>query len=231
MTNKNNLISWGFIISFLSLSWAVFTWWEAGNGSDFSLQDRQQKLLADLIEETRKTRFELITLSELSRKQLEKSEYANSIANRISEQRGKPKELLPPNTNKNEVVDNVRAEIAQTLEKLIKPKDPAIGKVAWIFIGKYNNSKNLWDSSYHKTIEEYDNSNIKSENELIIAVNVGFNNEKPEFPKYEKGINKVFPYSLSPGSRVKVLEVADDVGWRSFTRARVKIISIMRQDG
>ena len=98
------------------------------------------------------------------------------------------------------------------------------GKVAWIYIGKYDKSDQEWSDDFQKTIEGFEKNQIKVNDVLTISLDVGFNRNKPKFPSYEKGLKRTFPYSISLGVKVNI--VTDSVGMRNFTWAEVEIIEV-----
>ena len=130
---------------------------------------------------------------------------------------------------------SVSNSIVQDTISLAEPKVPEIAKGAdqvvlgigaagWIYIGNFSSRKKEWKSNYNKTIIGFESRNIQIGDTLTIKSDVGFNQNKPAFPSYEDGLIRKFPYVLNPNTIVEVQKV-EEVGIRSFTWAKVKILN------
>lgn len=102
-----------------------------------------------------------------------------------------------------------------------KMQSSSIGRIGWVYIGYFDGKSKAWNN---KTIRGYTNENIQEGAILIIDESVGFNENRPTFPLYEKGLERIFPYSLSAGRTVKVISVDKKVGLRNFTWAKVEVL-------
>jgi hypothetical protein len=224
MLDKKEYLSLSFILSLVAFIWGVFTWWDAGGYDEEALEQQQQRLLTNLVEETRQTRLAIISASNQQLALFEKTYQpsANSgVLPEASDVPGSPGQSkpLPPSPAAPDPVVKAAVEPQET------PRHAAVGKVAWIFVGRFISADARWDSKYNKTIENFTDSDDLMGQELVIAMDVGFNTARPRFPSYENGLNRVYPYSLGVGSRVKVLAVDSAVGWRRFTWAQVEVLS------
>lgn len=129
-------------------------------------------------------------------------------------------------SNENHTVDQ-QTESKIQIEEIPKTQSEAIGQVGWIYVGNFDKKSKQWNTKdYNKTIKGFKNNNLSEEDVIIIEKNVGFNSNQPSFPLYEKGLERIFPFTLNSGTKVKVIAVKDNIGLRKFTWAKVKIISI-----
>ena len=101
------------------------------------------------------------------------------------------------------------------------PEVANVGEQGWIYVGRWRNGG--WDPRYSLVIDKSLPLPCKDDY-LEIRNSVGFNGGFPEFPRWEGGLTRIAPYALAPGTAVEVLEVHNDIGWRNFTWAQVKIV-------
>ena len=218
---------WGFAVTILAALFSVFTWWEGGlNGEvELTVQERQNNLLSDLIEKTSKTNSTLDAILGLSKEQLRVSGELTKLGEIVS--------LIGSSGSQEEKASKVadlvlegRAKVESIVDKselnLRKPISDKIGKIGWIYIGKFINKQGKWNN---KTVDLEQNVNIGDGNRVSITTEVGFNEAKPHFPLYERGLNRIFPYALVVNTEVEVLELDPEVGMRDFTWAKVKIVN------
>lgn len=233
MNTKQKIISWGFVVSLLSFMWAIFQWWDSGQaGAEESVwQEEQSKLISTLIDEIKITRNEIVKLKTISNQQLESTEYSNKVSENIatllkadSGERAEVAESIE-DPDKGKIKRDINSEIERVTNNIEPIVNPAIGKEGWIYIGKFHNDGSL-NSGYTSTIEIDGNTNIHIGETLNIATSAGFNDHYPVFPRYEKGLSRIFPHSLNQGTTVIVLDVVNDVGLRNFTWAKVRVSSV-----
>lgn len=219
----------GLIVTILAALFSVYTWQageESGVGA-LSLQNEQVRLLNSLVYEVGQSNKNLELIHLLSERQLASSEIVARLSRVVAERR------LDSNVGVEElqaIIDDEHKSSSKLISDLNasapSKEAPVVGKVGWIYVGKYNDRQAVWNTQgYNKTIEGYLGVKIKKGDPLVISKEVGFNSFKPKFPTYTKGLKRIFPYSLMVGTKVKVNEVADDVGLKDFTWANVTVIS------
>ena len=219
---------WGFVISICVGVFSIYTWWLGGisGKADLTAQQKQNELLQVLIEQTNKANSTLASIQVISKEQLKISGELTKLGEIVAlvgsqesaEVKAKKVDVLIQQGKKS--VADIATSITQLKPEAISNK---IGKTGWIYIGKFASATNQWNN---KTIYGFNNKNIENEEALTIETEVGFNADKPEFPRYERGLSRVFPYVLKKNTKVKVIDKDYYVGMRDFTWAKVKIIEV-----